>query len=181
MSRTASRNIAGEQDRSEVFYALGDSTLGQVLVARRPEGVCAILLGDDPFRLERDLAEIFPDAALERADERLAVDLAAAVDLADRPWLDFAPKLAIGGTEFQRRVWTAVRDVAPGATVSYSEIARRIGAPSALRAVAGACAANILAIAIPCHRILRNNGTLSGYRWGLDRKRRLLEREQGRG
>jgi AraC family transcriptional regulator, regulatory protein of adaptative response / methylated-DNA-[protein]-cysteine methyltransferase len=180
MSGAELLSFSGDPSRSEIFYALGASSLGTVLVARKPQGVCAILLGDDPDRLERALAEIFPESARAPTDDALAPELAAAIDLAERPWAPFAPSLAIGGTEFQRRVWSAVRAVAPGTTVSYAEIARRIGAPSALRAVAGACAANVLAIAIPCHRILRSNGTLSGYRWGMERKRRLLEREQRR-
>jgi AraC family transcriptional regulator of adaptative response/methylated-DNA-[protein]-cysteine methyltransferase len=180
MSGAEPSSLSGDPSRSEILYALGASSLGTVLVARKPLGVCAILLGDDPDRLERDLLEIFPDSAPAPAADALASELAAAVDLAERPWAGFAPSLAIGGTEFQRRVWSAVREVAPGTTVSYAEIARRIGAPSALRAVAGACAANVLAIAIPCHRILRSNGTLSGYRWGMERKRKLLEREQSR-
>ena len=170
--------VFGEGSHDEIAYAVGPSTLGAVLVARRPAGVCAILLGDSPERLRRELGEIFPGADLTRKDQALARELTAAVGLADRPWAPFAPPLAIDGTDFQRRVWSAVQAVPPGDTASYAEIARRIGAPSALRAVAGACAANVLAIAIPCHRILRSNGTLSGYRWGLERKRRLLEREK---
>jgi AraC family transcriptional regulator of adaptative response/methylated-DNA-[protein]-cysteine methyltransferase len=180
MSGAEPSSLSGDPSRSEIFYALGASSLGTVLVACKPQGVCAILLGDDPDRLERDLAEIFPDSARAPIAEALAPELAAAIALAEQPWAPFEPSLAIGGTEFQRRVWSAVQEVAPGTTVSYAEIARRIGAPSALRAVAGACAANVLAIAIPCHRILRSNGTLSGYRWGMERKRRLLEREQRR-
>jgi O-6-methylguanine DNA methyltransferase len=170
--------VSGDQSVAEIAYSLGKSSLGAILVARRPAGVCAILLGDDPERLRRDLGEIFPDCELAPKSDALAADVAAAVDLAERPWLRFEPPLAIGGTEFQRRVWSAVRDVPAGETVSYAEIARRIGAPSSLRAVAGACAANVLAIAIPCHRILRSNGSLSGYRWGLERKRKLLDREK---
>lgn len=170
--------VSGEHSAAEIAYAIGKSSLGEVLVARRPAGVCAILLGDDPDRLRRDLGEIFPNCAISNNDGALARELAAAIGLAERPWAAFEPPLAIGGTEFQRRVWSAVRDVPPGETVSYAEIARRIGAASSLRAVAGACAANVLAIAIPCHRILRSNGSLSGYRWGLQRKRALLEREK---
>jgi len=168
-----------DQSRNRITYALGVCSLGMILVAARPAGVCAILLGDDPERLKKDLAEIFPDCELAAPEGALALELGAAVELVERPWAPFAAPLAIGGTPFQRRVWSAVSDVPSGETVSYSEIAGRIGAPAALRAVAGACAANILAIAIPCHRVLRSNGTLSGYRWGLERKRKLLEREKG--
>ena len=174
-----SKRISGDQGQDEIAYAVGESGLGSVLVARRPEGVCAILLGDSPERLRRELGEIYPDSDLARRQTALAAELAAAVRLADCPAEPFEPPLAIDGTDFQRRVWSALREIKPGETVSYSEIARRIGAPSALRAVAGACAANVLAIAIPCHRVLRNNGTLSGYRWGLERKRALLELEKG--
>ena len=144
-------------------------------------GVCAILLGDDPERLARDLGEIFPDSARcpQRRCARAPSWLPQSV-LRNGPGRRSSRSLAIGGTEFQRRVWSAVRALQPGETVSYAEIARRIGAPSSLRAVAGACAANVLAIAIPCHRILRSNGSLSGYRWGMERKRKLLEREQRR-
>jgi AraC family transcriptional regulator, regulatory protein of adaptative response / methylated-DNA-[protein]-cysteine methyltransferase len=170
--------VSGDQTAAEITYAMGKSSLGAVLVARRPAGVCAILLGDNPERLRRDLGEIFQNCTISASDGALACELAAAIGLAERPWGAFEPPLAIGGTEFQRRVWSAVRDVPAGETVSYAEIARRIGAPSSLRAVAGACAANVLAIAIPCHRILRSNGSLSGYRWGLERKRTLLEREK---
>jgi AraC family transcriptional regulator, regulatory protein of adaptative response / methylated-DNA-[protein]-cysteine methyltransferase len=172
------KRVSGDQNQDEIAYAVGESRLGSVLVARRPSGVCALLLGDSPERLRRELGEIYPDSDLARRQTALAPELAAAVRLADCPAKPFEPPLAIGGTDFQRRVWSALREIRPGETVSYSEIARRIGAPSALRAVAGACAANVLAIAIPCHRVLRNNGTLSGYRWGLERKRALLELEK---
>jgi AraC family transcriptional regulator of adaptative response/methylated-DNA-[protein]-cysteine methyltransferase len=170
-------SLSAVNNVAEIAYAIAPSALGEVLVARRPAGVCAILFGDNSNRLERELGQIFRDAKLARKEELLQSELAAAVELAERPWAAFRLPLSIGGTEFQRRVWSAVREVPPGTTVSYSEIARRIGAPGSLRAVAGACAANVLAIAIPCHRILRSNGTLSGYRWGLERKRKLLERE----
>ncbi|MGO8740235.1 methylated-DNA--[protein]-cysteine S-methyltransferase [Rhodoblastus sp.] len=161
-----------------IAFAASPSSLGKVLVARRSDGVCAILLGESDERLVRELGAIFPDAPREKRQEALRPELAAAVALAEKPWTGFQPPLAIGGTPFQMRVWAALRDIPAGATISYAEIARRIGAPSALRAVAGACAANILAIAIPCHRVLRSDGTLSGYRWGLERKRMLIDREK---
>ena len=167
---------------SEIVFALGCSSLGKVLVAHGANGICAILLGDEPQRLIGDLGALFardrligaeasPDATLSSAVE-------AAVQAVEAPWRKFDPPLDIRGTEFQRRVWRELREIPAGTTTSYTEIARRIGAPKALRAVAGACAANVLAIAIPCHRVLRSNGSLSGYRWGMERKRQLIEREQ---
>ncbi len=161
-----------------VAFASAQTSLGRVLVARRSDGVCAILLGDGDERLMRDLAAIFPDTACERRQDALRPELAAAVALTENPGAAFEPPLSIGGTPFQKKVWAALHDIPAGATVSYAEIALRIGAPSALRAVAGACAANVLAIAIPCHRVLRSDGSLSGYRWGLERKRALIEREK---
>jgi AraC family transcriptional regulator of adaptative response/methylated-DNA-[protein]-cysteine methyltransferase len=172
----------GSDPGSEIAFALGCSSLGKVLVARGPHGICAILLGDDPQRLIRDLGALFardrlidvgasPDAALSSAVE-------AVVQAVEAPWRKFDLPLDIRGTEFQRLVWRELREIPAGTTTSYTEIARRIGAPKALRAVAGACAANVLAIAIPCHRVLRSNGSLSGYRWGMERKRQLIAREQ---
>jgi AraC family transcriptional regulator, regulatory protein of adaptative response / methylated-DNA-[protein]-cysteine methyltransferase len=164
--------------REKIAFAIAPAVLGKILVARRSEGVCAILLGDSVESLARELETIFPDSPREMRQVALQPELAAAVALAERPWTPFEPALAIGGTAFQNKVWAALRQIPAGVTVSYAEIARRIGKPSALRAVAGACAANLLAIAIPCHRVLRGDGTLSGYRWGSERKRMLLEREK---
>jgi AraC family transcriptional regulator, regulatory protein of adaptative response / methylated-DNA-[protein]-cysteine methyltransferase len=163
-----------------IAYAIGASSLGEVLVAEGDHGLRALLLGDDRDRLERDLAGLFPGETLAADAAGLADRLAAAVALVDEPWRAFELPLDIRGTEFQRRVWRELLDIPPGVTVSYADVARRIGAPSALRAVAGACAANMLAIVIPCHRVLRSNGSLSGYRWGLERKRQLIERERAR-
>ncbi|MCL9844848.1 methylated-DNA--[protein]-cysteine S-methyltransferase [Ralstonia solanacearum] len=158
-------------------YAAGASTLGHVLVAIRGEGVCALLLGDDTTALRTELAGTFPGAALIEDASALAPQLARAIALADAPSLGFNDALDMGGTPFQRAVWRALRDIPAGATVSYTEIAERIGRPGAVRAVAGACAANVLAIAVPCHRAVRADGGLAGYRWGLERKRALLQRE----
>ncbi len=156
-------------------------SLGQVLVATTARGVCAILLGDDADALRADLARRFPSAKIASADRGFATLLKRIVGLVERP--DQAVELALDvrGTAFQQRVWQALRQVAPGETVSYAELARRIGAPRAARAVAAACAANALAVAIPCHRVVRGDGSLSGYRWGTERKRALLEREAGGG
>jgi AraC family transcriptional regulator of adaptative response/methylated-DNA-[protein]-cysteine methyltransferase len=163
---------------ADILYSFGRSSLGMVLAARSPRGVCAILLGDDARELVAELRAQFPSAREAKGDTETDSAVAAVVELAEQPWRTADFPLDVGGTEFQRRVWREVCAVEPGSTESYAGIARRIGAPKALRAVAGACAANVLALAIPCHRVLRSNGSLSGYRWGLERKRLLLERER---
>lgn len=178
MAAKRTKSPSADAEPSPIDYAVGRSSLGEVLVAQGGAGVCALLLGDGPERLIRELNDLFPDRRLARDDDALAEKLAAAIDLAERPWSECSLPLEIGGTEFQRRVWRELRGIPPGVTTSYSDIAKRIGAPGALRAVAGACAANVLAIAIPCHRVLRSNGSLSGYRWGMERKRQLIERER---
>lgn len=161
----------------EIAYALDDSSLGRVLVARSIAGICAILIGDDPKKLVDQLRDHFDGSPLREDEAAMRGALTAVISLAEEPWRGFHLPLDIRGTAFQRRVWRVVAEIPPGETVSYAEIARRIGQPKALRAVAGACAANILALAIPCHRVLRRNGSLSGYRWGLARKRALLAHE----
>jgi AraC family transcriptional regulator of adaptative response/methylated-DNA-[protein]-cysteine methyltransferase len=160
-----------------VVYGFGDTALGSVLVAVSARGVCALLFGEQEKKLTRDVRALYP-GALPAPVEKLECALSAARDLALEPWQAFPLPLDIRGTEFQMRVWTALRDITPGTTVSYAEVAQRIGAPKSLRAVAGACAANRLAIVIPCHRVLRLNGSLSGYRWGRERKLRLIELEK---
>jgi AraC family transcriptional regulator of adaptative response/methylated-DNA-[protein]-cysteine methyltransferase len=161
-----------------IRFAVGASTLGAVLVGATPRGICAILLGDDPVALVQDLEERFPKAQLVAGDEAFEGQVAAAVGLVEAPALGLALPLDLQGTAFQRRVWQALREIPAGKTASYAEVAERLGAPTASRAVAGACAANPGAIAVPCHRVVRQDGGLSGYRWGIDRKRALLEREQ---
>jgi len=160
----------------EIRFAFGQTSLGTILVASSNQGVVAVLLGDDPRELVGNLKDRFPKASFVSAEreQALVARVAAAVE-APESALDVA--LDVRGTAFQQRVWQALRDIPSGATVSYAEVARRIGAPKAIRAVAGACAANPLAIAIPCHRVVRNDGTLSGYAWGVARKRALLDRE----
>lgn len=159
-------------------YAIGTSTLSQVLVATTSDrGICALLLGDQADALRAELAAAFPDAVLMRDDAALSAQLAQAIALADAPSSDFDGALDIGGTPFQRRVWQALCDIPAGSTTTYTEIAQRIGQPDAVRAVASACAANVLAIAIPCHRVVRTDGGLAGYRWGIARKRALLAME----
>lgn len=160
-----------------IRWATGQSTLGSVLVAATNRGICAILLGDEPPALEAELGARFPQAALKPADPGFAEAVAAVVALVEAPQDGLALPLDIRGTVFQRRVWDELRRIPPGATLSYGELAARLGKPGAARAVASACAANRLAVAIPCHRAVGAAGTLNGYRWGVGRKRRLLERE----
>jgi AraC family transcriptional regulator, regulatory protein of adaptative response / methylated-DNA-[protein]-cysteine methyltransferase len=162
---------------SEIRHAVGESSLGSVLVAESSGGICAILLGDDPDEVMRELRTRFPVADLRASDSELAEVVARVVELIERPQTRVDLPLDLRGTAFQRRVWQALRRIPPGATSSYSDVAARIGAPKAVRAVAQACAANSLAVAIPCHRVVRRDGSLSGYRWGEERKRTLLARE----
>jgi AraC family transcriptional regulator of adaptative response/methylated-DNA-[protein]-cysteine methyltransferase len=160
-----------------IKFAVGSCSLGSILVAASDKGVCAILLGDAPEALVRDLQDRFPRANLiggDRTFEQLAAEVIAFVEgrsnRSDLP-------LDVRGTAFQHRVWQALRDIPAGKTASYADIAKQIGQPKAVRAVAQACAANNLAVVIPCHRVVRNDGSLSGYRWGVERKRALLEKE----
>ncbi|MCU0759604.1 MAG: bifunctional DNA-binding transcriptional regulator/O6-methylguanine-DNA methyltransferase Ada [Steroidobacteraceae bacterium] len=160
-----------------IRFAVGQCSLGSVLVAQSGRGLCAILLGDEPEALVRDLEDRFPHAELVGGDAEFERVVAAVVGFVEAPRLGLELPLDIRGTAFQQRVWQALRALPPGQTTSYAELARRIGAPSSTRAVAAACAANALAVAIPCHRVVRTDGSLSGYRWGVERKRRLLQRE----
>ena len=162
---------------TEMHVAVGECSLGAVLVAQSAKGVCAILLGDDPDALMRDLQDRFPRAAFIAGDAAFERTVATVVALVEAPAKGLGLPLDVRGTAFQQRVWQALRGIPAGSTASYSEIAARIGAPSAARAVASACAANPLAVAIPCHRVVRTSGALSGYRWGIERKRELLNRE----
>ncbi|MDA8259765.1 MAG: bifunctional DNA-binding transcriptional regulator/O6-methylguanine-DNA methyltransferase Ada [Betaproteobacteria bacterium] len=160
-----------------IRFAIGRCSLGAILVAASARGVCAIFMGDDPEALARELQGRFPRARLLGADTGFEEVVARVVALVEAPALGLDLPLDIRGTAFQQRVWQALREIPAGRTASYSELAQRVGAPQAVRAVAGACAANVLAVAIPCHRVLRRDGALSGYRWGVERKRALLERE----
>jgi len=162
---------------ARIRFALGQCSLGDVLVAETDAGLCAISLGNDPEALLRELQDRFPNADLVGGDATFEERVARVVGFIDAPDSGFDLPLDIRGTAFQQRVWQALRAVPAGATVSYAELAERIGAPKAVRAVAGACAANTLAVAIPCHRVVRTDGALSGYRWGVERKRALLARE----
>lgn len=163
-----------------IRFAVGECSLGAILVAQSQRGVCAILLGDDPGVLVRQLEDRFPRAELIGADAGFEELVARVVGLVEAPRVGLDLPLDIRGTAFQERVWRALRDIPVGQTVSYTELARRIGAPRSARAVAQACGANPLAVAIPCHRVVRGNGDLAGYRWGVERKRTLLERERDR-
>lgn len=161
-----------------ILFAVGQCSLGAILVAQSARGVCAILLGDDPDQLVRDLQDQFPKAELVGADQRFEQLVAQVVGFIEAPALGLDLPLDLRGTAFQERVWQALRDIPAGSTASYAQIAERIGAPKSFRAVAQACGANSLAVAIPCHRVVRSNGELSGYRWGVERKQQLLAREQ---
>jgi len=168
--RAGGRNI-------EIRFAIGQCSLGSILVASSARGVCAILLGDDPDALARELQDGFPRAHLIGGDARYERLVARVVGLVENPAPGLDLPLDVRGTVFQQRVWQALRTVPAGTTVTYGELAKRIGAPRSARAVARACAANTLAVAIPCHRVVRADGGLSGYRWGVERKRELLRRE----
>ncbi len=161
----------------DIRFAVGECSLGSILVATSDRGVCAILLGDDPDELARELQDRFPRAMLIGGDAGFEELVAKVVGLVESPRLGLDLPLDVRGTAFQQRVWQALREIPAGKTVSYTEIAKRIGVPKSVRAVAQACSANSLAVAIPCHRVVRHDGGLSGYRWGVERKRALLERE----
>jgi AraC family transcriptional regulator of adaptative response/methylated-DNA-[protein]-cysteine methyltransferase len=176
LGMTPTRFRAGGADTT-IRFAVGECSLGSILVAVSEQGVCAILLGDDPEILVRDLQDRFPRARLIGGDAEFEDLVARVIGLVEAPALGLDLPLDVRGTAFQRRVWQALREIPAGQTASYSEVARRIGAPSSVRAVAHAVASNPLAVAIPCHRVVRTDGALAGYRWGIDRKRTLLERE----
>jgi AraC family transcriptional regulator of adaptative response/methylated-DNA-[protein]-cysteine methyltransferase len=176
LGMTPSSYRAGGAD-SEIRFAIGECSLGAILVAQSERGVCAILLGDDPDTLAHDLQDRFPKARLIGGDRDYERLIAQVVGFVEAPAIGLDLPLDVRGTAFQQRVWRALREIPAGSTASYSEIARRIGSPRATRAVAQACAGNMLAVAIPCHRVVRNDGALSGYRWGVQRKRALLDRE----
>lgn len=161
----------------EIKFAVGQTSLGAILVASSTKGVAAILLGDDADELVRDLQDRFPSARLVGADRDYEALVAQVVGFVEEPAKGLSLPLDIRGTAFQQRVWRALQEIPAGATVCYADIARRIGAPKAVRAVASAIAANNVAVAIPCHRVIRNDGSLSGYAWGVERKRELLKRE----
>jgi AraC family transcriptional regulator of adaptative response/methylated-DNA-[protein]-cysteine methyltransferase len=163
---------------ASIRFAVGQCSLGSILVAATARGVCAILLGDDPDRLIRDLQDRFPKAEMVGGDKKFERVVAQVVGFIERPALGLGLPLDVRGTAFQLRVWQALREIPVGATTSYRELAERLGTPKAVRAVAHACASNTIAVAIPCHRVVRTDGALAGYRWGIERKRALLARER---
>jgi AraC family transcriptional regulator of adaptative response/methylated-DNA-[protein]-cysteine methyltransferase len=160
-----------------ISYATSESALGRVLVARSVSGVCAILIGADDNELVTDLAARFPEAKLVVDEGVVQDDLAKVTRFVDKPTEGLDLPLDLRGTPFQRRVWEALRTIPVGTTVTYSELANSIGAPNAVRAVAGACAANPVALAVPCHRVVGRDGDLTGYYWGVERKRVLIKKE----
>ena len=167
----------GGGDNTEIRFAIGECSLGAILVAQSRRGVAAISIGDEPEALVRELQDRFPRARLIGGDVGFERMVAQVVGFVEASALGLDLPLDVRGTAFQQRVWQALRDIPSGQTASYADIARRIGAPTSVRAVAQACGANALAIAIPCHRVVRSDGALSGYRWGVERKRALLQRE----
>jgi len=174
MTPTAYRN--GGKD-TDIRFAIGACSLGALLVACSDKGICAITLGDDPDALARELQDRFPQANLLGGDAAFEELVATVVGFVEAPQLGLDLPLDLRGTAFQQRVWQALRALPAGQTVSYADLARRIGQPKAIRAVASACAANGIAVAVPCHRVVRTDGALSGYRWGVERKKALLARE----
>jgi AraC family transcriptional regulator, regulatory protein of adaptative response / methylated-DNA-[protein]-cysteine methyltransferase len=164
-------------DAGGIQFVINGSSLGLVLVARSEKGVCAVLLGDDGLELERELQRRFPKTTLVDGDDDLQALAPRIINCIDSPARDLKVPLDLRGTDFQRAVWSALREIPIGSTATYAEIAKRLGMPKSFRAVAQACAANNLAVVVPCHRVVRSDGALSGYRWGVERKRTLLERE----
>jgi AraC family transcriptional regulator, regulatory protein of adaptative response / methylated-DNA-[protein]-cysteine methyltransferase len=168
-------SAAANDARETLRFAIGSSALGNVLVASSAKGVASILIGDEPAALVEELRDSFPGAELRAVDDDRLVDRVIA--LIENPIMDINLPLDIRGTAFQQKVWAALRAIPVGITTTYAALAARIGEPKAVRAVASACAANKLAVAIPCHRVVKSDGSLSGYRWGVQRKRALIDRE----
>jgi AraC family transcriptional regulator of adaptative response/methylated-DNA-[protein]-cysteine methyltransferase len=162
---------------TEIRFAVAECSLGSILVAASDRGVCAIFLDDDPDALLRELQDSFPRARLIGGNREFEQVVARVIAFVEAPGTGFDLPLDIRGTAFQHRVWQTLCAIPPGETISYAELARRVGSSKAVRAVAGACAANKIAVAIPCHRVVRTDGNLSGYRWGIERKRRLIDKE----
>jgi AraC family transcriptional regulator of adaptative response/methylated-DNA-[protein]-cysteine methyltransferase len=177
LGMTPGRYRAGGE-RIQIRFAIGECSLGSILVAATDKGVCAILMGSDPNALVHQLQDRFAKAELIGGDAKFETLVAKVVGFVEQPRLGLDLPLDVRGTAFQQRVWRALRQIGAGKTASYGEIAARIGNPKSIRAVAQACAANMIAVAIPCHRVIRTDGQLSGYRWGVQRKRALLEREK---
>ncbi len=163
---------------TDIFYSIGDSALGKILVAHTDRGVCAIFLGDEPDPLIADLRRRFPKASISEAGSDFARTVAQVVSFVEEPRRGLDLPLDLLGTAFQKRVWAALQEIPLGQTVTYGDIAARIGAPNAVRAVGTACGANHVSLAVPCHRVVGKSGALTGYRWGVERKKELLKREK---
>jgi AraC family transcriptional regulator of adaptative response/methylated-DNA-[protein]-cysteine methyltransferase len=170
-------NLATVTTSDPIHFAIGECSLGSILVARSERGVCSVLIGDDSLLLVSDLQDQFPKTDLIGDESGYDNLIAKVVALIENPGVGLDLPLDIRGTVFQQRVWKALQQIPVGSTASYGDIAKLIGKPKAVRAVAQACGTNSLAVAIPCHRVIRNDGSLSGYRFGAERKRALLERE----
>lgn len=177
LGMSASEYRSGAKDQ-EIRFAVGECSLGSILVAATARGVCAVLFGDEPDELIGDLENRFAKAKLLGADADFEATVAQVIAVVESPGLLSTLPLDLRGTAFQQRVWQALQKIEPGETATYSDIADAIGSPKSARAVAGACAANHLAVLVPCHRVVRKGGDLSGYRWGVERKRTLLDREK---
>ncbi|MCJ0762519.1 methylated-DNA--[protein]-cysteine S-methyltransferase [Variovorax terrae] len=167
----------GSQVQGPIRFAVGQTVLGKVIVGRSQRGICAIFLGEDAQALRDQLAAEFPTIELQADEDSLERELNQVIGFIDKDQSEGVVNLDIGGTAFQQKVWQALCGIPAGKTRSYGDVARDLGVPEAVRAVAGACAANVLAIAIPCHRVVRSDGSISGYRWGAERKRTLLAEE----
>ena len=178
LGMTPARYAAGGKGET-VRYAIARSSIGHVLVASTARGICAVTLGDNAETLSRGLAGEFPGARVERADESLTSSLKAVVDSIDGRAPDPRLPLDVRATAFQQRVWKELQRIPRGQTRTYGEVAERIGRPTATRAVARACASNPVALIVPCHRVVRADGSASGYRWGAERKKQILAREVG--
>lgn len=161
-----------------IAYAIDSCDLGKILLARHADGICSVLLADNETALWDELRRNFPQASLQGNDAPAQQWLTQVIGVIDNPSQSLDLPLTMSGTAFQQQVWQALREIPAGTTRSYSELAQTLGKPQAVRAVASACAANKIAVLIPCHRVIRSDGALSGYRWGIERKQRLLEREQ---
>ena len=170
-------NYRAGGSQADIRFAVGECSLGSILVAQSGRGICAIFLGDDPNSLVRELQDQFPKANLIGGDAGFERLVAKVVGFVEAPALGIDLPLDVRGTAFQQRVWQALRNIPAGSTASYTDVAKLIGSPNSVRAVAQACGANALAVAIPCHRVVRSDGALSGYRWGVERKRALLAKE----
>lgn len=168
----------GAAEPTNVQYGIGACSEGALLVARSAKGICAIFIGDSAADLREQFTGAFPKSRLDEVTEAMQHDLAQVAKFIDGPASPATLELSVGGTLFQQRVWQVLCEIPPGLTRSYGEIAQLLESPDAVRAVAGACAANMLAVAIPCHRVIRNDGSISGYRWGTERKQSLLTKER---